>query len=145
MTNKNRIRILASLVRISDDQTAADILKHASISTGDLGQGIACQKPGITPGVVIDATWIRTASDEDLDKVLGHELCHAAYGPGGDALRKAIGNFAYLRARVVPERAREDYNIATDAIMDSVIGVKGDKRSPMVTVPAEYLKDLITG
>lgn len=117
-------RILASLVRITDPLTAAKLADRMLFDVRPLeGDAIAGQmwgSPG--PGIVVDQAWLDGSIDETLDRLIAHELTHTAYGPGGEDVKAALGNFAMMKARFVPKEARGDYNAATDAIIEAVIG-----------------------
>lgn len=136
-------RILASLVRITDPMTASRLASYILFHVAPMeGSAIAGQIPGAGPGIAVNQDWLDGASDEQLDGILAHELAHAAYGPKGEPVMAALGNFAFMRVRFVPREAREAFNAAMDAIVDAAIARDGGKPPLMARMPDGFAKEI---
>lgn len=117
------VRILASLVRITDAATTTKLAAYMRFEVRSLHKGAVAHqlfgKSGL--GIAVDETWLAEATDETLDQVMAQELVHVAYGPGGESVKWVLGSFARMKPQFVPKEAREDYNAATDAIIEHEI------------------------
>lgn len=135
------VRVLSSLVRITDSNTAARLCDRVFFDVRKLeGNTVAYHDPSTAiPGIAISSDWIEQTDDETLDWVLAHELSHLAHSKNGADVMIALANGRLFKPKHMPAAMRDAYNLAIDHVME------GEIKTQMFTiVPAGSIYDVIS-